>query len=164
MTKTISALFKDAPSAREALIKLEAIGFTEKQISVVATDDSLGQSFHLEKGSKVAEGTSIGASTGGIIGAISAGLIATGSLVIPGVNLLVYGSAIAALAGVGAGATIGGLTGALIGLGIPEYEAKQYEDQVKEGSVLVAVEAPNANRANIAKELLEYEGGHQINK
>jgi uncharacterized membrane protein len=36
------------------------------------------------------------------------------------------------LAGAGVGAAAGGLTGALIGMGIPEYEAKRYEGKVKD--------------------------------
>jgi hypothetical protein len=39
----------------------------------------------------------------------------------------------AALAGAGVGAAVGGLTGALVGMGIPEYEAKRYEGKIKEG-------------------------------
>ncbi len=35
----------------------------------------------------------------------------------------------AALAGAGVGAAAGGLTGALVGMGIPELEAKQYEKE-----------------------------------
>ena len=42
----------------------------------------------------------------------------------------------AALAGVGAGGVLGGITGSLISLGIPEYEAKRYEGRVKKGGIL----------------------------
>jgi hypothetical protein len=38
----------------------------------------------------------------------------------------------AALAGMGAGAALGGASGALVGLGIPEYEAQRYEGRVKD--------------------------------
>ena len=34
---------------------------------------------------------------------------------------------------------VGGLTGALIGMGIPEYEAKRYEGRVKDGGILLSV-------------------------
>ena len=33
----------------------------------------------------------------------------------------------------GVGAAVGGLTGALVGLGIPEYEAKRYEGKNQSG-------------------------------
>ena len=162
MSNSVSATFKTSTAAREALLKLEAAGFTEKQISVIATDNSIGQSFNVEKDSKAAEGGTIGGATGGMIGAVAGGLAATGSIIIPGVNLLVYGTAIAAAAGAGAGATAGGLTGALVGLGIPEYEARRYEDEIKEGSVLIVVEADSSERADRAKKLFEREDAHNI--
>lgn len=162
MSNTVSATFKTSTAAREALFKLETAGFNEKQVSVVATDTSVGQSFNIEKDSKAAEGGTIGGATGGLIGAIAAGLAATGAVAIPGVNLVVFGTAIAAAAGAGVGATVGGLTGALIGLGIPEYEAKRYEDEIKDGAVLVVVEADSSERAETVKELFEREDAHNI--
>ena len=36
----------------------------------------------------------------------------------------------AALAGAGVGGAVGGIAGALIGMGIPEYEAKSYDQAV----------------------------------
>jgi hypothetical protein len=39
----------------------------------------------------------------------------------------------------GAGGAIGGTTGALIGLGIPEYQAKRYEGRMRKGGILEAV-------------------------
>ena len=48
----------------------------------------------------------------------------------------------AALAGVGASAATGGLIGALVAMGIPEYEAKRYEGRVKDGGVLLSVSIP----------------------
>jgi len=46
----------------------------------------------------------------------------------------------AALAG-----AAGGLTGALIGLGIPEYEAKRYERKVKDGNILLSIHTEDSN-------------------
>jgi hypothetical protein len=37
------------------------------------------------------------------------------------------------------GLTMGGLTGALTTMGLSDYEAKQYEDSLKKGSVLISV-------------------------
>lgn len=162
MSNTVSATFKTAAAANQALFALEGAGFTEKQISLVASDSSIGQSFNIEKDNKAAEGGTIGAATGGLVGAIAAGLTATGTVAIPGVNLVVFGAAIAAAAGAGVGATAGGLAGALIGLGLPEYEAKRYEDEVKDGAVLLVVEADSSERAATAKELFEAQDAHNI--
>ncbi|MBP9811409.1 BON domain-containing protein, partial [bacterium] len=48
------------------------------------------------------------------------------------------GPIMATLSGVGVGATLGGVNGALIGMGIPEYEAKMFEGKLMEGNVLIA--------------------------
>jgi hypothetical protein len=56
-------------------------------------------------------------------------MVGIGVLAIPGLGVFIAaGPIMAALAG-----AAGGLTGALIGLGIPEYEAKRYEGKVKDG-------------------------------
>jgi hypothetical protein len=44
---------------------------------------------------------------------------------------------VAALTGVGVGGALAGITGALVGMGIPEYEGKRYEGRVKEGAILL---------------------------
>jgi hypothetical protein len=50
----------------------------------------------------------------------------------------------AALAGAGVGGAVGGITGALIGMGIPEYEAKRYEGRVKDGGILLSVHSDDS--------------------
>jgi len=40
---------------------------------------------------------------------------------------------VAAFAGAGVGGAVDGITGALIGMGIPEYKAKRHEGRVKGG-------------------------------
>jgi hypothetical protein len=68
----------------------------------------------------------------------------------------------AALAGVGAGGAAGGFIGALVGMGIPEYEAKRYEGMVKEGHILLSVHCDNSDWTSRAKELLERTGARDI--
>jgi hypothetical protein len=63
---------------------------------------------------------------------------------------------------VGVGAAVGGLTGALIGMGIPEYEAKRYEGRVVKGSALVAVRAHSSERERDARRILEEGGAEDI--
>ncbi|HTS26702.1 MAG TPA: hypothetical protein VMH81_12575 [Bryobacteraceae bacterium] len=40
-----------------------------------------------------------------------------------------------ALAGIGTGGVVGGFVGALVGMGIPEYEAKRYEGLIRQGGI-----------------------------
>lgn len=162
MTNTVSATFKTTPAAREALLKLEQRGFTDKQVSLVATDQSIGKSFNIEKESKAAEGGAFGATAGGLLGVIAGSLAATGAIAIPGVNLLIAGTLISAAAGAGVGGAIGGLAGSLVGLGIPEFEAKRYENEVKDGAILIVVDAESSERAQIVKELFEQQDAYNI--
>jgi hypothetical protein len=68
----------------------------------------------------------------------------------------------AALAGVGAGTVLGGLTGALIGLGIPEYEAKRYEGRIRSGGVLLSVHCTDDHWVHRSKEMLKHTGAEDI--
>lgn len=162
MSHTVTATFKTYNAAQHALLSLEANGFTEEQLSVLVADKSSGKSFNIEEASKVPEGAAIGGIAGGVLGAIAAGLTAVGSVVAPGIGLLVAGPVVAALAGGAAGASAGGLIGALIGLGIPEHEAKRYENELKDGAVLVAVEADSSERAKLVRDIFKEEDAHNI--
>jgi len=102
--------------------------------------------------SKLPEGTATGGLTGGIIGAIIGGLTLVGSVLLPGVGLLVAGPLVGAITGGAIGTAAGGLVGALVGLGIPENEAKYYEDSIQaRGNVLVVAHVPK----NLKKEVVD---------
>lgn len=102
--------------------------------------------------SKLPEGTATGGLTGAIIGAIIGGLTLVGSVLLPGVGLLVAGPLVGALTGGAIGTAAGGLVGALVGLGIPENEAKYYQDSIQtRGNVLVVVHTPK----NLKKEVID---------
>jgi hypothetical protein len=57
---------------------------------------------------------------------------------------------------------LGGLVGALVGLGIPEYEAKRYEGRVKGGGTLLSVHCDTSEQISRAKDLLEGTGAEDI--
>jgi len=56
----------------------------------------------------------------------------------------------------------GGLTGALIGMGIPEYEAKRYEGKVKDGNILLSVQTEDSKERDRAKKILEAGGAVDV--
>jgi hypothetical protein len=68
----------------------------------------------------------------------------------------------AGLAGLGVGGVVGGIAGALIGMGIPEYVAKRYEGRVKEGGILLSVHSDSSDWTKRAKEILERTGAQDI--
>jgi hypothetical protein len=53
--------------------------------------------------------------------------------------------------GAGTGGVIGGLNGALIGMGAPEYEAKRYEGRVRQGGILLSVHSDSSDWTSKAK-------------
>jgi hypothetical protein len=90
-------------------------------------------------------------------------LAGIGALAIPGLGpFIAAGPIMAALAGTGVGGAIGGLTGALVGMGIPEYEAKRYEGRVKDGGILLSVHSDNSDETKKAKDILESTGAQDI--
>ena len=66
------------------------------------------------------------------------------------------------LAGVGVGGILGGLAGALIGAGLPEYEAKRYEGRISKGGILVSVHCGKPDEIPHAKQIMEGTGGEDI--
>jgi hypothetical protein len=69
---------------------------------------------------------------------------------------------VAALAGAGAVGITGGIVGALVGLGIPEYEAKRYEGRVKHGGILLSVHCDDSHWVKRAEEVLKQTGAEDI--
>lgn len=161
MSKTITAVFKSRPAAAEAVDELINAGFSTDDVSVLMTDETRGREFGIEEHSKAPEGAAAGGAVGGTIGAIAAGLAATGVVAAPGIGLVAAGPIVASLAGAGAGAATGGVTGALAGLGFKEHEAKLYADTVEEGSILIGVEAHD-DRAGRAEQILDNCGGQHV--
>jgi hypothetical protein len=66
----------------------------------------------------------------------------------------------ATLAGLGVGGVVGGVTGALIGVGIPEYEAKRYEGRLTKGGI--SVHCDRTEDIAHAEEIMERTGGEDI--
>ncbi len=139
----ISGIFNN-PSDLESLVEtLYSRGVKSEDISILMSDKTKELHFAPKEETKAPEGTVWGGVSGGVLGAIIGGLTVVGTVLIPGVGLLVAGPLIGALAGGAVGATAGGIVGALIGVGIPEHEAKFYEDALKqEGNSLAVVHVP----------------------
>lgn len=115
-----------------------------------------------EANTKAPEGAATGATAGGIIGGTLGLLVGLGALAIPGFGpFIAAGPIMAALAGSAVGGGLGLLIGALSGLGIPEYEAKEIEKGVKEGHILMCVEANDADVDKV-KKILKNEGATHI--
>ncbi|HEY0901696.1 MAG TPA: hypothetical protein VGD95_06190 [Micavibrio sp.] len=162
MSNFVTATFKTRMAAEDALRRLEAIGISDKQISMITTDSTRGAHFNLEQHSQVDQGVAGGATAGGLIGAALGALAVAGTIVVPGLNLIVTGAYVGALAGLATGAVAGGLVGGLIGAGIPEYEAKIYEREIRNGAILIAVDARDSAQKDQIKKCLEMSDAHNL--
>ena len=68
----------------------------------------------------------------------------------------------AALSGAAVGATAGGVIGALVGMGIPEYEAKRYEGRLRKGHLLLSVHCDDSKWAKKAEDILKKAGAEDV--
>lgn len=58
-------------------------------------------------------------------------------------------------------AATSGIVGGLIGLGLPEIEAKRYEKKLKEENYLISVQTHDGDREDMAKEIRRF-GSKQV--
>jgi hypothetical protein len=163
MKRSALCLVDTEAQADAVVAKLRSAGFSDNDISVLFPDKGSTRDFAHKKATKMPEGATVGASTGGVVGGTIGLLAGIGALAIPGLGpFIAAGPIMAALSGGAIGAGVGGLTGALVGLGIPEYEAKRYEGKVKEGGILISVHSESNDETNRAKNIFKEEGAHDI--
>ena len=143
--------------------ELQAVGFSNDDISVLFPDTRGTRDLGHEKHTKAPEGAATGAGTGGILGGALGWLAGIGTLAIPGVGpFIAAGPILAALSGAAVGATVGGLTGALVGAGIPEYEVKRYEGTLASGNILISTHCATREECRRARDIFERAGAEDI--
>lgn len=146
MHRHVIGLFYEPEHAAEAVEALVEAGVGRGEISMLAAQERASH-FELVETTKVSEGTAAGGVLGGTIG-LGATLIATGAV---SGGVLAIGPLLVALAGLGFGASLGGVVGALVGIGLPEHEARFYEREVVDrGAALVGVSTLRHDDARIA--------------
>jgi uncharacterized protein YjbJ (UPF0337 family) len=153
--RVLTGMFKDREGAEQAYNSAISRGYSHDEVNVMMSDQTRDSWFSGDAGddsalgSKAMEGAGAGSAIGGTLGAIIGGIAAIGtSVLIPGLGLIVAGPLAAALAGAGAGGLTGGLVGALIGSGIPEERAREYEEGIKSGGLVMGVNPRNDEDAD----------------
>jgi TM2 domain-containing membrane protein YozV len=152
---TLVGVFHDRVQAEKAARELHEAGFREDQVGFLShgRDGTGGAEAH---GTEHAEpkgalaGAAGGSVVGGVLGALAAGLI-------PGIGPIIAGGILAGvLGGAVVGGGVGAIAGALMGMGVPEDEARYYEGEVKSGRTLVTVKTDG--RYDQAYEILNRNG------
>ena len=151
--KTIIGVFDNALEARRAMEMLRDGPLMLEDISIITkASEAAGDSTE-----------DVSAGEGAAVGAVWGGLVGLAALLIPGVGPFIAGGALfAALTGAVTGAVVGGISAALIDFsGIPETEARGYEEDVRTGKTLVAVKAKDEDAAEVQR-ILTSSGADQV--
>jgi hypothetical protein len=155
-------IFANVANAEAAIDGLTMAGFSSQALSVLLSDKDEARVLATANATTDSAGPAAGAGVGGVVGGALGLLAGIGVLATPGVGPFIAGGPImASLAGLGVGA-VGGFVGALVGMGIPEFEAKLYDGRVKDGGVLMAVHCESSERISRAKDVLKAEGAEDI--
>lgn len=148
--QSVLGIVKSPDQAHQVLRELKLLGFSADDVSILFPDQGGSRDFVHERQTKAPEGAVTGASAGGLAFGTVGLLVGLGALVIPGFGpLLAVGPLFAALSTGAVGAAVGGITGALVGLGFSEFVAKMYEGKLGDGNTLISVHTEN--RADIER-------------
>lgn len=152
---TVVGVFEMRSEADAAIHELQEAGFRDDQIGFVVRNGEHGVengTNEMETGSGAVAGVVSGGIIGGVVGAAAA-------LLVPGVGPAIAGGIlIAILGGVVFGAAAGGILGALMGMGIPEEEARYYESEFSSGRTIITVQT--TDRQQEATSILHRNGGY----
>ena len=159
---TVVGVFEDRRQADQAVAELKKAGFRDDQIGV-----AMRQAEATSEATAAGDSGDTYAEEGGVAGILTGlGLGALAGLGVLSGVIPVVGPAIAAgtlgviLSNAAAGAAAAGLTGALIGYGIPEEEAEYYHSEFEAGRAIVTVTVDG--RADEATAILRRFGAYDM--
>lgn len=156
MKASVYCTCKTTLQAENIVDALKAAGFSSDSISALMPDKRTTKDFAHEHSTKAPEGATTGGVAGLGVGAALGWLAGIGALAIPGVGpFIAAGPIMAALGGAAVGTAAGGIVGALIGMGIPEFEAKRYDAKIREGNILLSVHTEDSKERDVAKDIFK---------
>jgi hypothetical protein len=167
--RMVTGLFGDAESAESAYQGCLARGYEIGEVNVVMSEDTRKRFFTDDSeittllARKEAEGGELGGPKGGRVEILVTIFAAVGAaLALPALGFVVAGPIAAALAGAGAAGLAAGLIGALGDWGVPEERLHQYEQGIRDGGILMMVEARSDEDARQIEQEWQGIGGHHI--
>lgn len=156
MSNTVLCTAKDVDHANTIIHKLKTLGIGESHISVLMANRADERGLAIDNETKAPEGATIGAGSGAVVGGALGWLAGIGALAIPGLGpFIAAGPIMAALSGMAVGGSVGSISGALVGMGIPEYEAQRFQGHLKGGRVLISVHTGSSGQSSIVKQALQ---------
>lgn len=165
MKQAVICIVPTETDAERIVLALRNVGFTSNNVSALLPDKNTTKDMGHEKHSKAPEGAAAGAGAGMVLGGTLGWLAGVGALAIPGVGpFIAAGPIMAMLSGAAIGGAAGGASGGLIGLNIPEFEAKQYEGKLRDGNILLSVHAEDDDQAKRAEDIFKHLGARDITR
>lgn len=146
--------FPNSDAAEKAVSQMRQKGF-DKDISIIARDKNREKNQYTTMNN---DNITNGTATGGVLGALAGLAVGAGALTIPGLGPMI---AAGPIAGFFSGTATGGIAGGMVDYGIPEDRSKFYEAKIKQGSILVTVQAAD-NQVNEAADTLRRFGAQDV--
>jgi hypothetical protein len=155
MEKVVIGVVDNAVQAQTAVERLQAMGFSPRGISVLFPDQRGSHDFGFEHHTKAPEGALVGVLVGWLLGGAIGVALAVGLFAIPGLEVLRSSSPLLTSLAVAAAVALPiAAIGAIIGMSVPEIEAKHYAGKTRKGSILVAAHTDNREEVRRAREVL----------
>ena len=138
-----------------------AIVSTVTPRSHVDTPENVSTTGNLGITTTTPQDAAAGAAVGSGVGLVAGLLAAAAAVMIPGVGLVLGGGILAGAFGIAAattaaGAAVGGVTGYLRDMGMPEHAAANVSDRLREGDYLMTVSVDPTRYDDIKQLLLKY--------
>ena len=149
--------------AEQIIANLRSAHFSNKELSVVFPDPNFLGVPGPEKDTRTGQWSVTSATQGGVEEIALAWPSGPGTLIFAGVGrFTAAGPLLVALGGVDIGGTDGSMAASLIRLGVPVFEAQQYESRLKEGNILLGVYLEELGSIARAKSILGESYGENI--
>ena len=167
--RRVTGLFSDGQSAESAYQACARRGYETGDVNVVMSEETRKRLIHDGSGTTThlaqrdAEGGELGGPTGGRVEILVTIFAAVGAaLALPALGFVVAGPIAAALASAGAAGVAAGLIGTLGDWGIPQEGVRLYETGIRDGGILMMVEARSDEDARQIAQQWKAAGGRDV--
>ncbi len=160
---TIFAIYETREAVESAADALVKAGVPSSEISVLLPENLPAANVETKLEPKQNSEPAVGASSRGVLSGTLGVIAGLGMLAIPGLGPLVgEGTLKAGLAGLGVEGAVGNFAKYLINLGVPELEAKRYEDRLKQQAILLTVHCEPPLEEPRLREIVKSTGGQDV--
>ena len=167
--RMVTGLFGDGPGAERAYQACAARGYEIGEVNVLMSEETRqrlstdGNAVTDLLAERRAEGGELGGPPGGRIEMLVSVAAAVGAaLALPALGFVVAGPIAAAVAGAGAAGVAAGLIGAMGDWGIPQQRVHGYEEGIRQGGILMMVEARSDEDARAIAQQWQAAGGRDV--